>query len=111
MTTNTLISNLRNRITPFFAHTVGTCSNDLRLCIEELRAQQEKIAEIESVINATQRDLATVESCAWTQDSDGIWNTYCDYVFVLDEGAPSENSMVFCCFCGKPIQEQSFDEE
>lgn len=43
-------------------------------------------------------------ACAWKRDDDGNWQTGCGGMFVLlDEGTPAENSMAFCCYCGKPL--------
>lgn len=39
--------------------------------------------------------------CAWTEDSDcGPWHTACGHAFTLEDGAPLDNGMRWCCFCG-----------
>ena len=47
-------------------------------------------------------------NCAWTQDSDGDWDTACGNRFAINEGLPSENDMRFCCYCGNPLHEVQF---
>ena len=43
--------------------------------------------------------------CTWECDSDGNWETDCGEMFILNEGTPVDNSMKFCCYCGKPLRE------
>ncbi len=43
--------------------------------------------------------------CRWTEDHDGNWETGCEEMFLVNEGAPKENGMVFCCYCGKALKE------
>jgi hypothetical protein len=53
-------------------------------------------------------------ACTWTQQDheDGdCWETDCGGAFGIDEGAPSENGMRFCCYCGRPLAEQRFVPE
>jgi hypothetical protein len=54
--------------------------------------------------------LFTMETCVWAQDDDGIWLTDCENAFTLNDGAPSENDMKFCCYCGKPLKEEPWGE-
>jgi len=49
-----------------------------------------------------------MEECTWVED-DGEWSTDCKHDFVLNEGTPEENDMIFCCFCGKRLAQ--FPEE
>jgi hypothetical protein len=56
-----------------------------------------------------------VEPCLWREESDGfeslgIWHTECENAFQLSEGTPSENSMRYCCYCGKPLKEIKWPE-
>ena len=49
-----------------------------------------------------------VETCAWVVDdaTDGeIWESDCDNAFVFEDGGPKDNSMKFCCYCGKSLVE------
>ena len=51
--------------------------------------------------------------CNWTQtdcDTD-LWEADCGMSFMIDEGKPSENNMVFCCKCGKPLVEHLWQDE
>jgi len=51
----------------------------------------------------------TAEPCTWTQDGDpdcDTWATGCGHYFVLNEGAPSDNALNYCCYCGKPLTEK-----
>ena len=53
-------------------------------------------------------------TCTWTQqDHEGgdSWETDCGNAFWLDGGPPSENSMRFCCYCGRPLAEKRFEPE
>lgn len=42
-------------------------------------------------------------TCRWDKDDDGLWSTSCDGIFEIIEGTPADNSMAFCCYCGKPL--------
>lgn len=65
--------------------------------------------------NAVRVSLAAVEkkvketptsTCKWTVDDDGVWHPGCGAnPYDLLTGTPSENSMRYCHFCGKPIDE------
>ena len=37
-------------------------------------------------------------------EADGTWFTDCGHAFNLEAGAPAENKMKFCCYCGKPTR-------
>lgn len=47
------------------------------------------------------------ETCEWRQqdvlDNSANWDTSCGNIFVLMEGNPTDNSMKFCCYCGKEL--------
>ena len=43
--------------------------------------------------------------CTWTWEEEGTWNTSCAHQFVVNEGTPSENGMVYCCYCGRKLKE------
>lgn len=45
-----------------------------------------------------------LEECRWTPDLYGVWETGCGEVFVLNDGTPKQNGMVFCPYCGKAIR-------
>ncbi len=45
--------------------------------------------------------------CTWTFDvSENCWNTGCKEPYAAIEGAPLDNRIKFCCYCGKPIKEK-----
>ena len=41
---------------------------------------------------------------------DRKWESDCGMDFSICEGTPSENNMVFCCKCGKPLVEHPYKE-
>lgn len=45
--------------------------------------------------------------CRWTEDEDGNWDTDCNNKHVLNDGGPKANGMMFCCYCGKHLQERA----
>ena len=42
------------------------------------------------------------EFCRWDGLS-GLWITDCGRYYVINEGTPEENGMIYCCYCGKKI--------
>lgn len=48
---------------------------------------------------------AVAETCRWTEDSNGNWDTSCDNKYIIVEGTPSENGMKFCTFCSLRLEE------
>jgi len=48
--------------------------------------------------------------CTWTENEDGYWETNCGNAFTLEEGTPTKNEMVFCCYCGCKLREVRFEE-
>lgn len=53
---------------------------------------------------------APLHRCIWTEDADGNWNTDCDNTFILNDGTPIENNMLFCCYCGGGLVEERCTE-
>ena len=53
------------------------------------------------------------EVCRWVQDGEGedLWITSCRGYFRLDDDTPSENKMLFCCYCGKLLEEAPWESE
>ncbi len=42
--------------------------------------------------------------CIWQEIEDGeAWQTSCGELFVINDGTPAENGMVFCHHCGKKL--------
>ena len=57
-------------------------------------------------------DAALSETCTWAQDDEGaMWETECEQLFDIIDGTPSDNQMEFCCYCGKPIDQQEYVEQ
>jgi len=54
---------------------------------------------------------APVTPCAWQEDADGNWETGCGNLFILNDGTPAENGMGYCCYCGKPLKQNVYEEE
>jgi len=48
--------------------------------------------------------------CTWHEE-DGTWATDCGKAFDINAGYPSENDMIYCCFCGGTIKEFPEDSE
>jgi hypothetical protein len=50
-------------------------------------------------------DPLVSEACGWNQDDEDsdIWSSDCGNAFVLFDGDPRQNSMRFCCYCGRPL--------
>ena len=54
----------------------------------------------------------SADHCTWfCHAGDNCWHTSCNQYFQLEHDTPSSNNMVFCCFCGKPIEEESEEED
>lgn len=46
------------------------------------------------------------EQCKWIYDENyDTWETGCGNMFILLEGTPEDNKMIFCPYCGKLILE------
>lgn len=50
-------------------------------------------------------------ACTWTEDENGCWWTGCGQAHELSNDGPSENSMRFCCYCGRPLAEKRSEPE
>lgn len=55
---------------------------------------------------------AQMKWCKWDREEtdSNCWATDCGNAFEINEGAPKENEMTFCCFCGHPIDAIDSDE-
>ena len=56
--------------------------------------------------DALARDAARV--CLWSQDGDYESDTYgtsCGRYYCIIEGAPDENDMKYCCYCGGKLEQ------
>ena len=59
-------------------------------------------------VNGEQRRRS---DCAWTQDSDGLYNTGCGHVWFFDSGTAAENEAKFCVYCGGNLKANEYVEE
>jgi hypothetical protein len=55
--------------------------------------------------------IPSVQSfCTWHEDSDGNWDTGCGQKWILNDGTPIENKMMFCPCCGKRLAEIKYQD-
>ena len=52
--------------------------------------------------------MSAPETCVWKEDGTEYegWDTSCGNKFFIVDGCPSDNDFKFCCYCGKPLEEQ-----
>lgn len=50
-------------------------------------------------------------ACTWTEDPDGPWDTACGHCFLINEGTPIENDMIYCPYCAGVIEERECQGE
>jgi hypothetical protein len=69
----------------------------------------------EKTITALRAALEQPNECRWLQDGDEDSNIYmasCNRrYFELEDGAPTDNHMKYCCYCGKPLVEVPIEPE
>lgn len=67
-------------------------------------------AERSLIAQAKTEEVAKMDKCNWVEDEDGTWHTDCGGQFVFEElGTPMLNDMLFCCYCGKPLEQVDFE--
>jgi hypothetical protein len=49
-------------------------------------------------------------TCTWCEDEDGNWDTACGGKHIINAGAPAENNMCWCCYCGRTLAEERYQE-
>ena len=51
--------------------------------------------------------------CVWSQDSEDsdIWLSSCAKAFVLNVGTPKENQVKYCVYCGKLVEQKTYNCE
>jgi hypothetical protein len=42
-------------------------------------------------------------TCRWEENEESIWDTACGEKFVLNDGTPHDNGMIYCPYCGKTL--------
>lgn len=55
-------------------------------------------------------EQATPQTCSWEEVGEA-WETTCGHSFMLNDGTPSDNGMRYCCYCGKPLDDLSSEDE
>lgn len=47
-------------------------------------------------------------SCLWSRadDDTDVWETKCGHAFMIIDGTPTDNQMAFCCYCGRPLEQE-----
>jgi hypothetical protein len=43
------------------------------------------------------------ETCVWSPDDDGVYQTTCGHSFEFTTDGPVENKMAFCGYCGRRL--------
>lgn len=51
-----------------------------------------------------------MKTCTWREDAEGNWHTDCGGCLILWDDTPSDNDMMYCCYCGKPLVEVEYTE-
>lgn len=51
-------------------------------------------------------EAPAAETCKWTEDADGNWDTSCDNKYIIVEGTPTDNGMKFCTYCGRELSHE-----
>ena len=47
-------------------------------------------------------EMVNSGKCRWVEEEE-CWATQCGNAFVIIDGTPSDNEMVYCPYCGKEI--------
>ncbi|MFL1481396.1 hypothetical protein [Pseudomonas grimontii] len=42
-------------------------------------------------------------TCSWSQDTSGVWSSYCGVTWAFMDGSPNTHGMHFCHSCGKKL--------
>lgn len=59
-----------------------------------------------NVVAENARLRERVGECAWSEDSEGVWNAACGEMFTFNDGGPYDNRVKFCPYCGKKLAQQ-----
>ena len=57
---------------------------------------------------APQAEPKRAPTCLWSRadDDTDTWETACRHAFTIIDGTPSDNSMAFCCYCGRTLEQE-----
>lgn len=52
-------------------------------------------------------------TCLWSRadDDTDTWETACRHAFTIIDGTPGDNHMEFCCYCGRPLEQEIGDSD
>ena len=67
-------------------------------------AQASNYLEERQAHAATRAEADRAGECQWVP-SDGGWKTSCGHMYIFETGGPTENRVVYCCYCGKRLAE------
>ena len=49
-------------------------------------------------------------ACVWTEDFNAKWDTSCGEAYCFIDGSPTTNGLRFCGYCGKPLEEEPYQD-
>lgn len=64
-----------------------------------------------ALLDETTTPPAHPPTCTWTEDDEGAYATGCGNAFIFTDGAPADNKMRFCGYCGKTLMTVRFVEQ
>jgi hypothetical protein len=87
----------------------------LEKCSAQLTRLGYSANHADQVVPTVRAALEQPNECLWLQDGDEDSNIYmasCNRrYFELEDGAPTDNHMKHCCYCGKPLVEVPIEPE
>ena len=58
-----------------------------------------------------ERDALACKDCTWEHVANDLWKTSCKMAYWIEDGeTPSDNEMIYCCYCGGKIIEATRKE-
>lgn len=69
------------------------------------------VDNIISTVKANPIDASVSDVCEWRINEDGIYETECNNMFILDNLRLADNNMKYCCYCGKATKEIEYNEQ
>ena len=95
-----LVINIKRNLDGNFIESAQDSADQLYDLLIEKGRSGENVG-VENVVSAAGRD----GFCEWTlyDEENNLWETECDEISQIMDGTPKENTMRFCCYCGKKI--------